>query len=74
VRGFCGSWFGLFLLFGWSWSLCFHLLNGIRHLAWDAGWGFGIPRFRTTGWIVVVLSLAGTALLWACIYMPGGAT
>ena len=28
------------MLFGFTWSLAFHFLNGIRHLAWDLGYGF----------------------------------
>jgi succinate dehydrogenase / fumarate reductase cytochrome b subunit len=72
VRGFCGSPFGVFLLVGWSWSLCFHLFNGIRHLLWDTGWGFEIPRAYATGWSVVVLSLVLTALIWACVFARGG--
>ena len=43
VQAFCASPFGLLLLFGWSWSLCFHLCNGIRHLAWTPA---GASRFR----------------------------
>lgn len=73
VKSFCGSGFGLFLLFGWTWSLCFHLCNGIRHLAWDTGWGFEIPRAYATGWTVVVLSLVFTVLIWACVFACGGA-
>lgn len=73
VRGFCASPFGMFLLLGWTWSLCFHLCNGIRHLAWDAGWGFEIPRAYLTGWTVVVVSAILTALIWACVLAQGGA-
>ena len=72
VGGFCGSPFGLFLLFGWSWALCFHLFNGIRHLAWDAGWGFSISRAYASGWTVVVLSLVFTILIWVYVLAPGG--
>ena len=72
VRDFCGSPVGLLLLFGWSWALCFHLFNGIRHLLWDTGWGFEIPRAYATGWSVVVLSLALTAAIWACVFARGG--
>lgn len=74
VQAFCASPFGLLLLFGWSWSLCFHLCNGIRHLAWDTGWGFEIPRAYFTGWSVVLVSFAMTALIWACVYSRGGLT
>jgi succinate dehydrogenase / fumarate reductase cytochrome b subunit len=72
VQAFCASPFGLFLLFGWSWSLCFHLCNGIRHLAWDTGWGFEIPKAYFTGWSVVILSLVMTVLIWVCVYSRGG--
>jgi len=72
VQGFCASKFGLVLLFGWSWSLCFHLCNGIRHLGWDTGWGFEIPRAYFTGWSVVLISLVMTALIWICVYQRGG--
>jgi succinate dehydrogenase / fumarate reductase, cytochrome b subunit len=73
VRGFCASPFGLVLLAGWSWALSFHLFNGIRHLLWDSGWGFEIPRAYATGWSVVVLSFVLTALIWACVFAHGGA-
>jgi succinate dehydrogenase / fumarate reductase, cytochrome b subunit len=73
VRHFCGSWFGLILLFGWSWALCFHLSNGIRHLFWDAGAGFEKSRAAATGWAVVAVSLVATALLWACVMAQGSA-
>lgn len=74
VRAFCGSALGLFLLFGWTWSLCFHLCNGIRHLAWDSGWGFSIPRTYLTGWTVVVASALMTALVWICVFAQGSGT
>jgi succinate dehydrogenase / fumarate reductase cytochrome b subunit len=73
VRAFCSSWLGMLMLFGWSWALCFHLFNGIRHLAWDTGWGFEIPRAYLTGWTVVAASLLVTALIWACVFAQGGA-
>jgi succinate dehydrogenase / fumarate reductase cytochrome b subunit len=74
MRGFCASPFGLLLLAGWSWALCFHLFNGIRHLLWDTGWGFEISRAYATGWSVVVLSLVTTALIWVCVFARGGIT
>jgi succinate dehydrogenase / fumarate reductase cytochrome b subunit len=72
VQAFCASPIGLFLLIGWTWSLFFHLCNGIRHLAWDTGWGFEIPRAYATGWTVVVASVVLTALVWACVLTRGG--
>lgn len=73
VRAFCASPIGLILLFGWTWALCFHLCNGIRHLAWDAGWGFEIPRAYLTGWSVVAVSALLTVLIWACVFAQRGA-
>jgi len=71
-QAFCGSRVGVFLLAGWSWSLCFHLCNGIRHLAWDTGWGFEIPRAYATGWIVVFASLLLNLAIWMCVLVRGG--
>ena len=54
---------GQVILFGLVWSLAFHLLNGIRHLAWDIGYGFKMSTSRLTAALVYVFSLllaAGT--------------
>jgi succinate dehydrogenase / fumarate reductase cytochrome b subunit len=48
---------GLVVLFGFAWSLAFHLLNGVRHLAWDLGYGFNKVTATQTGSLVYVLSL-----------------
>jgi succinate dehydrogenase / fumarate reductase cytochrome b subunit len=48
---------GEIVLFGFLWSLAFHLLNGIRHLAWDVGYGFKVPTAKLTAAIVFVASL-----------------
>ncbi len=57
---FFGSWLGLLLLFGWSYSFFFHLCNGIRHLAWDTGYGYELRTTYATGWTVVAASGALT--------------
>lgn len=64
VQSFVGSWFGRFLLLGWTFSLFFHLANGIRHLCWDAGYGFEIKTATTSGWVVVGASVALTVIVW----------
>lgn len=56
--------FGQFVLFAFSAALVYHLLNGIRHLLWDAGWGFEIPEFYASGWAVVALTVVLTAAIW----------
>ena len=55
---------GMMLLFGFSLSLVYHLLNGIRHLLWDMGWGFEIPEIYRSGWAVLVLTVVFTAAIW----------
>src|ERR1051326_5217058 len=58
------SWFGLVLLLGWTFSLFFHLCNGIRHLFWDAGYGFELSAIYASGWAVVVISAGLTLAAW----------
>jgi len=48
---------GLLILFGLTWALSFHFLNGIRHLAWDLGYGFDKHVATQTGILVYVLSV-----------------
>ncbi len=55
---------GALLLFGWSLAFFYHLCNGIRHLAWDAGHGFTIPGSRATGWTAVIAAGVLTLLFW----------
>ena len=57
-----GSWFGYLVLLGLTFSLFFHLANGVRHLAWDIGIGYELPLLRKTGWVVVIFSAAMTVL------------
>ena len=61
---FWGSWVGMLLLFGWTFSLFFHLCNGIRHLVWDAGWGFTLEETYRSGWIVAAASGLLTIVAW----------
>ena len=58
------SFFGKFILIGFTWSMCFHILSGIRHLAWDLGYGFEIKTANISGIIVVISSLALTIIFW----------
>jgi len=57
---FFGSWLGLVFLFGWCLSFFYHLCNGIRHLVWDAGYGFEIPAARTGGYVVIAAAVVLT--------------
>ena len=58
------SFFGKFILIGFTWSMSFHLLSGIRHLVWDLGYGFEIKTANISGTIVIITSLVVTVLFW----------
>lgn len=55
---------GIIALAGFSLALVYHLLNGIRHLLWDIGWGFEIPEVYRSGYAVAALTVVLTALVW----------
>jgi succinate dehydrogenase / fumarate reductase cytochrome b subunit len=45
---------------GWCFCFFYHLANGIRHLAWDLGYGFEAVHISASGWTVVLTALAAT--------------
>ena len=73
AQAFIASWIGRLVLFGFTFSLFYHLCNGIRHLFWDAGWGFELKTAYASGWLVVIASLGLTLISWIAGYaMRGG--
>lgn len=60
-----GSPLGKLVLFGFTWALAYHFINGIRHLVQDAGYGFAIPDFVRSSWISVIGSIVLAVLGWA---------
>ena len=56
---------GKVVLFGLTWSLCYHLLSGIRHLGWDLGYGFDLRTAEAMSWAVIVGSVALAVALFA---------
>jgi succinate dehydrogenase / fumarate reductase cytochrome b subunit len=68
AQSFVGSFFGQLLLFGWSVALFFHLCNGIRHLFWDAGFGFELDEVYRSGWTVVAATAVLSLLVWIVGY------
>jgi succinate dehydrogenase / fumarate reductase cytochrome b subunit len=67
-----GSWFGRLVLFGMTFALYYHLANGIRHMAWDVGWGYEMPKLKASGAAVVVFSVGMTFLTFAAAYALRG--
>ena len=55
---------GLGVMVVWTFSLFYHLLNGVRHLLWDAGWLLDLRGAYAAGWIVLAATVILTALVW----------
>ncbi|XP_045209951.1 succinate dehydrogenase cytochrome b560 subunit, mitochondrial-like [Mercenaria mercenaria] len=48
-----------------AFPVCYHYINGIRHLAWDWAWGFGLQKLYKTGYFAITLSfIVATAFVF----------
>jgi succinate dehydrogenase / fumarate reductase cytochrome b subunit len=65
---FAHSPLGIFMLFGWSAALYYHLFNGIRHLFWDTGRLLKLKDAYLSGYIVLLLTILATAATWYEVY------
>jgi succinate dehydrogenase / fumarate reductase cytochrome b subunit len=63
---------GLLLLFALTFSFFYHLCNGIRHLVWDAGYGFDMRKARASGFGAVAIALILTLAFWLALMGDGG--
>jgi succinate dehydrogenase / fumarate reductase cytochrome b subunit len=61
-------WFSKFVLIGFTFGLFYHLSNGIRHLFWDAGYGYDLRVAYMSGSAVIASSLFFTAVTWLIIF------
>jgi succinate dehydrogenase / fumarate reductase cytochrome b subunit len=59
---------GLFLL---TLSVFYHLANGLRHLAWDAGYGFNVKTADLTGIAAMVFAIVAAAIVWFLAALTG---
>jgi succinate dehydrogenase / fumarate reductase cytochrome b subunit len=71
VQAVMRSWLGTLVLFLWTLALFYHLGNGVRHLIWDAGYGFEIETARRSAIAVLVFAGAMTILTWLVITLAG---
>jgi succinate dehydrogenase / fumarate reductase cytochrome b subunit len=69
THAFIRSPIGMLLLFLWSVAFFYHLCNGIRHLAWDAGYGFELRSAYRSGYIVIAAASLLTVLTWAYVFL-----
>ena len=61
------TFFGKFLIISLCWTFSFQILNEIRHLAWDSGFGFDLKIAKITG----VITLVGSFILTILFYLVG---
>ena len=58
------SFFGKFISILLCWTFSFHILNEIRHLMWDAGYGFDPKISKITGYTTLISSFLLTIIIY----------
>jgi len=66
--GFIQSFVGRIVLFGFTWALLHHMLGGIRHFIWDAGYGMDDPMRERLAQATLAGGFALTVIVWAVGY------
>jgi succinate dehydrogenase / fumarate reductase cytochrome b subunit len=69
THAFLASPIGILLLFLWSVAFFYHLCNGIRHLVWDAGYGFEIRTAHLSGYAVLAATVVLTVVAWLSVWL-----
>jgi len=69
VSWFMGSIIGRLILFGFTWALFQHMLGGIRHFIWDAGYAMDHPEREYLAQATLIGGLVLTILVWVVAYM-----
>ena len=64
---FLRSFFGKFIIVSLCWTFSFHILNELRHLIWDMGYGFDLKVAKITG----ILVFFGSFVLTILFYLIG---
>jgi len=67
IELFLKSFFGKFIIVSLCWTFSFHILNEIRHLIWDMGYGFDLRTTKITG----ILAFFGSFVLTILFYLIG---
>ena len=68
LQVFFNSLISKFLIISLCWSFSFQILNEIRHLAWDIGYGFDLKVSRITG----IITIVGSFVMATLFYLIGG--
>jgi succinate dehydrogenase / fumarate reductase, cytochrome b subunit len=64
AQAIAGSWFGMFVLFGYTWALLHHMFGGLRHFIWDLGKGYSLASRMNLAKYGLFASAALTVLVW----------
>ena len=73
MNGFLGGFIGQFVLFGWTFSLIYHSVSGVRHLIWDTGRLLEVRQIYSSSKIVLTIAIVLTLLAWILAGgFPGG--
>ena len=67
IHNFFKSFLGKFIVVSICWTFSFHILNELRHLAWDLGYGFDLKVAKITG----ILVLIGSFIFTIFFYLVG---
>ena len=52
------------LLFIWTAAIFFHLYNGVRYLYWSFGIGLELKTINSSGYLVLLLTILSTIIVW----------
>lgn len=72
VHAAATHWAGQVVLVAFTLALYYHLCAGIRHLFWDAGYGYQLETANLTSWIVIVTAVVLTAVTWGLAHGING--
>ncbi len=71
VNSIVTSWFGMLVLFGFTFALVLHAAGGIRHLVWDTGAALEKHTASSFAWGSLIGSVIVTLLIWAVYFFVG---
>ncbi|MGO9004465.1 MAG: succinate dehydrogenase, cytochrome b556 subunit [Beijerinckiaceae bacterium] len=64
-----GSFLGQVVLLGYTWALLHHLLGGIRHMIWDAGYGWEDPMRERLAQATLIGSVVLTIIIFGLAHL-----
>lgn len=71
VNSIVTSWFGMLVLFGFTFALVLHAAGGVRHLVWDTGAALEKRTASSFAWASLIGAVVVTLLIWAVYFLVG---